>query len=144
MRLELDGNNELKGGANHAGVEKNDSDSKGTLTIKDDNGTSGSLTATGGAQGAGIGGGSGGNGSNITISVVLSRQSNGCNNNKQETAVRLALVAVLTAAELTSKSPAAKCRSQRQPGSRTAPVDVRGAGIGGGYGKGSAQYLYQR
>lgn len=70
VRLELDGKNELKSGANHAGVEKNNSDSKGTLTIKDDTGEKGSLTATGGAQGAGIGGGSGigGNGSNITIS----------------------------------------------------------------------------
>lgn len=36
VRLELDGKNELKSGANHAGVEKNNSDSKGTLTIKDD------------------------------------------------------------------------------------------------------------
>lgn len=56
VRLELDGKNELKSGANHAGVEKNNSDSKGTLTIKDDTGEKGSLTATGGAQGAGIGG----------------------------------------------------------------------------------------
>lgn len=82
VRLELDGNNELKGGANHAGVEKNDSDSKGTLTIKDDNGTSGSLTATGGAQGAGIGGGSGSSGSNITISGGTITATGGCNNNE--------------------------------------------------------------
>lgn len=42
VRLELDGKNELKSGANHAGVEKNNSDSKGTLTIKDDTGEKGS------------------------------------------------------------------------------------------------------
>ena len=35
--IELDGNNILKGGFNHAGLEKNDSDGTGTLTIKDDN-----------------------------------------------------------------------------------------------------------
>lgn len=67
VRLELDGKNELKSGANHAGVEKNNSDSKGTLTIKDDTGEKGSLTATGGAQGAGIGGAKNNSGSNIEI-----------------------------------------------------------------------------
>ena len=34
--IELDGDNILKGGSYHAGLEKNDSDGTGTLTIKDD------------------------------------------------------------------------------------------------------------
>ena len=63
--IELDGNNTVQSGNNHAGVEKNNS---GNLTITDDNKTTGSLKATGGEGGAGIGGGKGGNGSNITIS----------------------------------------------------------------------------
>ena len=71
VRLELDGKNELKSGANHAGVEKNNSDSKGTLTIKDDTGEKGSLTATGGAQGAGIGGAKNNSGSNIEILSLI-------------------------------------------------------------------------
>ena len=56
--IELDGKNELKSGGNNAGLEKNKQESKGTLTIKDDNDTKGSLTAEGGdGGGAGIGGG---------------------------------------------------------------------------------------
>ena len=55
--IELDGKNELKSGGYHAGLEKNELESKGTLTIKDDNDTKGSLTAEGGGDGgAGIGG----------------------------------------------------------------------------------------
>ena len=61
--IELDGDNELKSGSYHAGLEKNDERSEddeiisGKLTIKDDNDTKGSLTAKGGAGGgAGIGG----------------------------------------------------------------------------------------
>ena len=70
--IELDGDNKLTSGAtgdnNHAGLEKNDRDSTGHLTIKDeknDDGsdktgestdTTGSLTATGSDYGAGIGG----------------------------------------------------------------------------------------
>ena len=74
--IELDGDNILKGGFNHAGLEKNDSDGTGTLTIKDDNksadGSKGSLLAKGNTDSAGIGGtskdGNGnGNTSNITI-----------------------------------------------------------------------------
>lgn len=72
--IELDGDNILKGGYNHAGLEKNDSDGTGTLTIKDDHkaadGSKGSLLAVGNSDSAGIGGSStGGNGntSNITI-----------------------------------------------------------------------------
>ena len=61
--IELDGDNELKSGSNNAGLEKNDERSEngktisGTLTIKDDKGKDGSLTAEGGeGGGAGIGG----------------------------------------------------------------------------------------
>ena len=67
VTIELDGDNELKSGSYHAGLEKNEHESKGTLTIKDDNDTKGALTAEGGFGGAGIGGGIESTGSNITI-----------------------------------------------------------------------------
>lgn len=69
--VELDGNNSLEGGNFCAGLET--SQDGGSLTIQDENNVAGSLTAQGGASGAGIGGGvdfntaTGGNGSNITI-----------------------------------------------------------------------------
>ena len=69
VEIELDGKNELKSGYDRAGLEKNTSDSTGTLTLKDDN-KDGSLKATGGWGGAGIGGGGqwgDGSGENITI-----------------------------------------------------------------------------
>ena len=71
--IELDGKNELKSGSYHAGLEKNDEMSEdgetisGKLTIKDDKGKDGSLTAEGGEGGAGIGGGKESTGSSITI-----------------------------------------------------------------------------
>ena len=65
--IELDGKNELKSGSYHAGLEKNGDESSGKLTIKDDKGKDGSLTAEGGDGGAGIGGGKESTGSNITI-----------------------------------------------------------------------------
>lgn len=69
--IELDGDNILKGGEKHAGLEKNDSDGTGTLTIKDDNkaadGSKGSLLAKGGEYGAGIGGGECQDTSHITV-----------------------------------------------------------------------------
>ena len=66
--IELDGKNELKSGSYNAGLEKNGHESEGTLTIKDDKGKDGSLTAEGGdGGGAGIGGGKESTGSNITI-----------------------------------------------------------------------------
>ena len=65
--IELDGKNELKSGSYNAGLEKNKQESKGTLTIKDDKGKDGSLTAEGGEGGAGIGGGKESTGSNIII-----------------------------------------------------------------------------
>lgn len=66
--IELDGDNELKSGSGNAGLEKNGDESSGKLTIKDDKGKDGSLTAEGGdGGGAGIGGGKESTGSNITI-----------------------------------------------------------------------------
>ena len=71
--IELDGKNELKSGSCKAGLEKDDEMSEdgetisGKLTIKDDKGKDGSLTAEGGEGGAGIGGGAERTGSNITI-----------------------------------------------------------------------------
>ena len=66
--IELDGDNELKSGGYNAGLEKNEHEAEGTLTIKDDKGKDGSLTAEGGDNGgAGIGGGKESTGSSITI-----------------------------------------------------------------------------
>lgn len=65
--IELNGNNILKGGSYHAGLEKNDSDGTGTLTIKDADGSKGSLLAVGNSDSAGIGGGDNGYGKDITI-----------------------------------------------------------------------------
>ena len=66
--IELDGKNKLKSGSYNAGLEKNGHESEGTLTIKDDKGKDGSLTAEGGdGGGAGIGGGKESTGSNIII-----------------------------------------------------------------------------
>ena len=52
--IELDGDNELKSGAGHAGLEHNKTDTSGELTIQD-KGNNGSLEAAGGFKGAGIG-----------------------------------------------------------------------------------------
>ena len=72
--IELDGDNILKGGSYHAGLEKSDRDGTGTLTIKDDkiaaDGSKGSLLAVGNSDSAGIGGSFSDNDyntSNITI-----------------------------------------------------------------------------
>ena len=54
--IELNGNNTLTSGDGHAGLEHNKTDDSGTLTITDDKGAAGSLTANGGIDGAGIGG----------------------------------------------------------------------------------------
>ena len=68
VSIELDGKNELKSGGYNAGLEKNEHEAEGTLTIKDDKGKDGSLTAEGGDKGgAGIGGGMEITGSNIKI-----------------------------------------------------------------------------
>lgn len=65
--IELDGDNILKGGSYHAALEKNDSDGTGTLTIKDEDGSKGSLLAKGEYAGAGIGGGHWQDTSHITV-----------------------------------------------------------------------------
>ena len=53
--IELDGDNKLKSGSAHAGLEHNKTDTSGELTIQD-NDKNGSLKAAGGQYGAGIGG----------------------------------------------------------------------------------------
>ena len=63
--IELDGDNELKSGRSHAGLEHNKTDTSGKLTIQDKD-KNGSLDATGGFRGAGIGGGEAQNGQ-VTI-----------------------------------------------------------------------------
>lgn len=104
--LKLEGNNTLKSGNGHAGVEKNDNTSSGELTITADNNqntlmavggsggagigsanynntsklgiTGGTITATGGKYSAGIGGGIGGN-ADVTITgnaVIKKAQGN--------------------------------------------------------------------
>ena len=64
VSIELDGDNTLKSGLSHAGLEKNNG---GSLTIADED-KNGKLTSEGGGYGAGIGGGNRGTGSDITIS----------------------------------------------------------------------------
>ena len=63
VSIELNGDNTLKSGKGHAGLEKKNG---GKLTIADED-KNGKLTAEGGQYGAGIGGGKG-DGSDITIS----------------------------------------------------------------------------
>ena len=75
VEIELDGKNELKSGKGRAGLEKT---STGTLTLKDDNKEAGSLTATGGYNGAGIGGGNGDGAENITITGGTVPATGGC------------------------------------------------------------------
>lgn len=69
VNIELNGDNVLKvgnAGNNHAALEKNDSDGKGTLTITD-NDVNGSLNADAQGQGAGIGSAQNNGTSNINI-----------------------------------------------------------------------------
>ena len=54
--IELNGNNTLTSSSGYAGLEHNKTDDSGTLTITDNKGDAGSLTAKGGFHGAGIGG----------------------------------------------------------------------------------------
>ena len=64
--IELNGDNALKSGGGHAGLEHNKTDTSGTLTIQDED-KNGSLTATAGSGSAGIGGSYGHDGE-VTIS----------------------------------------------------------------------------
>lgn len=59
VNIELDGKNELLAGDGHAGLEKNRTESVGSLNINDSNEDGGSLTANGGKGAAGIGSGAG-------------------------------------------------------------------------------------
>lgn len=135
VRLELDGKNELKSGANHAGVEKNNSDSKGTLTIKDDTGEKGSLTATGGAQGAGIGGAKNNSGSNIEITGGTITATGGCNNNEAGNGGAAGIGGGFNGSGTDIKITGGNvtANGSRQPDGTSG---CQGAGIGGGYGKG--------
>ena len=63
VNIELNGDNKLKSGEGHAGLEKKNG---GSLAIADED-KNGKLTAEGGKYGAGIGGGNKGNGDNIAI-----------------------------------------------------------------------------
>ena len=75
VSIELNGDNTLKSGYRHAGLEKNNG---GGLIIADQD-ENGKLTATGGSDGAGIGGGFKGNGNNIVITGgEVNATSNGC------------------------------------------------------------------
>ena len=81
--IELNGDNKLTSGSGYAGLEHNkktDSEGKetsGTLTITDDKGDAGKLTATGGNQSAGIGGGSGNDGqAAITGGEIIAKGGN--------------------------------------------------------------------
>ena len=133
--IELDGDNELKSGANHAGVEKNNSDSKGTLTIKDDTGEKGSLTATGGAQGAGIGGAKNNSGSNIEITGGTITATGGCNNNEAGNGGAAGIGGGFNGSGTDIKITGGNvtANGSRKPDGTSG---CQGAGIGGGYGKG--------
>lgn len=67
VNIELDGKNELLAGDGHAGLEKNRTESVGSLNINDSNEDGGTVTANGGDGGAGIGGGKGDMGSGLYI-----------------------------------------------------------------------------
>lgn len=126
--IELDGDNILKGGDSHAGLEKNDSDGTGTLTIKDDNkaadGSKASLLAKGNSDSAGIGGtfkDGNGNTSNITITggsitAISGRNGAGIGGGYKGYGKDITITGNATV---------------------TASGDS-GAGIGGGYGDGSS------
>ena len=135
VEIELDGKNELKSGANHAGVEKNNSDSKGTLTIKDDTGEKGSLTATGGAQGAGIGGAKNNSGSNIEITGGTITATGGCNNNEAGNGGAAGIGGGFNGSGTDIKITGGNvtANGSRKPDGTSG---CQGAGIGGGYGKG--------
>ena len=75
VSIELNGDNTLKSGKGHAGLEKKNG---GKLTIADED-KNGKLTAEGGKYGAGIGGGDQGAGSGITITGGEVNASGGVN-----------------------------------------------------------------
>ena len=127
--IELDGDNELKSGDRHAGLEHNQTvDSEGNvtsgkLTIQDDNDNAGSLTATSGYFGAGIGGGQWGNGT-VTIS----------GDSKIESALGGGLSAGIGGGAVGNGTVSISGNATIE----NAQGGEDGAGIGGGYGYGQS------
>ena len=118
--IELDGDNELKSGAGHAGLEHNKTDTSGELTIQD-NDKNGSLAATAGAGSAGIGGSYGHDGE-VTISggTIDATSNNGG--------------AGIGGGKIDNSYVGGNGTVKITGGNITAKADGQGAGIGGGYG----------
>ena len=118
--IELDGDNELKSGGGHAGLEHNKTDTSGTLTIQDED-KNGSLTATAGAGSAGIGGSYGHDGE-VTISggTIDATSNNGG--------------AGIGGGKIDNSYVGGNGTVKITGGNITAKADGQGAGIGGGYG----------
>ncbi len=118
--IELDGDNELKSGAGHAGLEHNKTDTSGELTIQDKD-KNGSLAATAGAGSAGIGGSYGHDGE-VTISggTIDATSNNGG--------------AGIGGGKIDNSYVGGNGTVKITGGNITAKADGQGAGIGGGYG----------
>ena len=118
--IELDGDNELKSGGGHAGLEHNKTDTSGTLTIQDED-KNGSLTAAAGAGSAGIGGSYGHDGE-VTISggTIDATSNNGG--------------AGIGGGKIDNSYVGGNGTVKITGGNITAKADGQGAGIGGGYG----------
>ena len=118
--IELDGDNELKSGGGHAGLEHNKTDTSGELTIQD-NDKNGSLTAAAGAGSAGIGGSYGHDGE-VTISggTIDATSNNGG--------------AGIGGGKIDNSYVGGNGTVKITGGNITAKADGQGAGIGGGYG----------
>ena len=118
--IELNGDNELKSGAGHAGLEHNKTDTSGELTIQDKD-KNGSLTAAAGAGSAGIGGSYGHDGE-VTISggTIDATSNNGG--------------AGIGGGKIDNSYVGGNGTVKITGGNITAKADGQGAGIGGGYG----------
>ena len=118
--IELNGDNELKSGNGHAGLEHNKTDTSGELTIQDKD-KNGSLTATAGSGSAGIGGSYGHDGE-VTISggTIDATSNNGG--------------AGIGGGKIDNSYVGGNGTVKITGGNITAKADGQGAGIGGGYG----------